>query len=120
LTPYRWRRRLLLLCAPDGNDPTLCEQRHLIDERTPASEERDLLVFELFETSGRAGERELPATTVARLREHYAVDDAFTLLLIGKDGTVKRRETAPVPPDDLFAQIDRMPMRRREMNSGEA
>jgi hypothetical protein len=34
---------------------------------------------------------------------------------VGKDTTVKRRGSAPVAMESLFEQIDRMPMRRREM-----
>ena len=37
------------------------------------------------------------------------------VLLIGKDGGVKLRSTEPVSTDELFALIDSMPMRRREM-----
>lgn len=40
-------------------------------------------------------------------------DDEF--ILIGKDGTVKRVWQNIVPMDELFATIDAMPMRQREM-----
>ena len=36
-------------------------------------------------------------------------------MLVGKDGTVKHRSGEPVEPDELYALIDEMPMRRREM-----
>ena len=37
------------------------------------------------------------------------------LVLIGKDGTVKMEQQAVLHMADLFARIDRMPMRRAEM-----
>ena len=40
---------------------------------------------------------------------------AAAALLVGKDGSVKRTAHEPLDADDLFAQIDQMPMRRREI-----
>lgn len=39
----------------------------------------------------------------------------FRVVLIGKDGGVKQVSTRPLPPDDLFNTVDKMPMRRQEM-----
>ena len=50
------------------------------------------------------------------LRERYRVPvEEFRLLLIGKDGAVKRSEADAVALEEVFAQVDSMPMRRREM-----
>ena len=40
---------------------------------------------------------------------------AFTLILIGKDGTEKMRRSSPVFLDELYQLIDGMPMRKIEM-----
>ena len=42
-------------------------------------------------------------------------DHGFAVVLVGKDGTVKEVWHAPVDPRRVFALIDAMPMRRREM-----
>lgn len=39
----------------------------------------------------------------------------FELLLIGLDGGVKFRQNEPVSHQELFSQVDQMPMRRQEM-----
>ncbi|RXK55345.1 DUF4174 domain-containing protein [Oleiharenicola lentus] len=39
----------------------------------------------------------------------------FTVTLIGKDGGEKLRRSTPLPPEELFALVDTMPMRREEM-----
>jgi hypothetical protein len=54
---------------------------------------------------------------VAVFRQYYGVKPGeATILLIGKDGGVKlRRETEILGCRELFATIDVMPMRRREM-----
>lgn len=40
---------------------------------------------------------------------------SFSVVLIGKDGGEKLRRTAVVAPEELFALVDAMPMRRAEM-----
>ncbi len=40
---------------------------------------------------------------------------AFAVTLIGKDGGEKLRRTTPLAPEELFAVVDAMPMRRAEM-----
>jgi hypothetical protein len=39
---------------------------------------------------------------------------SFAVVLIGKDGGVKRVENQPLAPADLFGTVDKMPMRRQE------
>ena len=43
--------------------------------------------------------------------------DAFAVRLVGKDGGVKRSSDAIVDPAALYALIDSMPMRQREMRA---
>ena len=42
----------------------------------------------------------------------------FALLLIGKDGQVKLRKPFPWSVRELSRAIDKMPMRRQELNAG--
>ena len=49
------------------------------------------------------------------MRNQFQVaDQAFSVVLIGKDGTQKLQQNEVLPIDKLFAVIDAMPMRRRE------
>lgn len=41
----------------------------------------------------------------------------FMVTLIGKDGGEKLRREVPLVPEELFAVVDAMPMRRAEMKS---
>ncbi len=133
LSPYRWQNRLLLVFAPSPKDGAYGEQMRLLEGESAALEDRDLLVFQLFETSGGLRETS-PDTaslntaslntaslnTAAALRERYGVaENTFTIILIGKDGGEKERHSAPVAPETLYAVIDAMPMRRREMREGD-
>ncbi len=55
-------------------------------------------------------------SSVANLRSRFGVDkDNFRVILVGKDGSVKRQEATPVQATAIFDQIDAMPMRQQEM-----
>ncbi len=108
LKAARWRQRVLLVCAPTAADAQLRRQRALLTAARSGLTERDLLVRELLLPDLSAADRQY-------LQRLGAGSAAFQVLLIGKDGGVKRRDTAPVKPETLFGTIDQMPMRRQEM-----
>jgi len=55
-------------------------------------------------------------SSAAKLRDRFGVDkENFRVILVGKDGGVKRSDTTPVKATALFGQIDTMPMRQQEM-----
>lgn len=118
LSHYQWQNRLVLLFAPTAEDGRFREQGAVFAGAPAGLKDRDLVVFRLFGNSGYEGEKSLTRDEVAALREQFEVEpNAFTLILIGKDGTVKRRAEEVVTIDDLFTQIDAMPMRQREMDA---
>ena len=105
----KWQKRLLLLCAPDPENADLRRQRQLLEPARAALAARDVLVQEVIFS-------QLPAADQRYARERLLVPaTGFVVLLIGKDGGVKRRETAPLPPAQLLSTIDAMPMRQQEM-----
>ncbi len=131
LQQYQWQYRLLLIFAPDANDVRYKQQVEAWQAQQDALLDRDMLVFHVFgageswleqpAVSSQAAPTHIPldATQRAQLRKHYSVsEDAFTLVLVGKDGGVKRRETDPAALTDVFTQVDSMPMRQREMRQG--
>ena len=118
LTQYQWKNRLVLLFAPSPEDTRYQEQKVVLEAARAGLEDRALVVFRLFVTSGYVGEKSLTQNEIASLRDRFEVaESAFVFILIGKDGMVKRRAEEVVSIVDLFDQIDAMPMRRREMNS---
>ena len=107
----RWQKRVLLLCAPTADNAALRRQRQHLAAARPDLEARELVVSEIvFNKLSAADQKYLTET----LRVSAT---GFTLLLLGKDGGPKRRETEPVTPSSLFATIDAMPMRQQEMRS---
>ena len=123
LEDYQWENRLVLLFAPSTKSPAYEQQMRLFEVADQAElADRDLLVVHLLsQGQSRADNQPVRAQDAQTLRTRFDVaSDAFAALLIGKDGTEKRRGVAPVQPHALFEQIDAMPMRRREMNDPDA
>jgi hypothetical protein len=105
----RWQKRVLLVCAPSPDDASLLRQRQLLAPARADLRARDLLVQEVLFS-------QLSTADKNYLAENLRVSTTkFTVVLIGKDGGPKRRETEPVDPASLFSTIDVMPMRQQEM-----
>jgi hypothetical protein len=105
LEKYRDKNRLLLIFAPSPQDPRYLEQRRLLEGSEMELDERDLRVLEFFEDGSQA----------AAWERFEVAPGMFIAVLIGKDGDEKERFMAPANSTELFALIDRMPMRRREL-----
>jgi hypothetical protein len=103
-------RRVLLVSAPDGQDAALRTQRDELARGREDARSRDLSVVEIVgDTVSGASDR------AAALRAAYGVSPGrFTVVLIGKDGGVKRRSAEPISMSSLNETIDAMPMGRAE------
>jgi hypothetical protein len=117
LADCRGRDRLLVIFAPSADDERLATQAAAVEATRAAFAERDLLLVVVpAEGAAHAGGEPLSAEQVRALRRELAERgvDAFELVLVGTDGGVKRRATAPVAMSALYDQIDAMPQRRAE------
>jgi hypothetical protein len=117
LEKHRWRDRLILLFASSDDDDRLLAQLKILNNEQAELIERDLKIYVIMRAGGLApaGEK-MEANAASALRQRYQVEQqAFTFLLIGKDGGVKLRRENPVTIRELFDLIDSMPMRRAEM-----
>jgi hypothetical protein len=115
---HTWKHRLFLVFAPSAEDARYVRQTRLLEGAArDGFAERDLLRGDLFE--GEAGTFDggpVAPEHAAWAWDRYGVEPGrFAAVLVGKDGTVKHHSGEPVGPEDLYALIDQMPMRRREM-----
>jgi len=123
LEAHRWEHRLLLVFAPTEAADSLAAQEDRFEGHDAGFRDRDLRLITLRgPTEGTmrsvpGGEaRPLTATAAGRLYDRFDVPaDAFRVVLVGKDGTEKRRDAEPVTARSIFDTIDAMPMRQREM-----
>ena len=121
LSDLQNRRRPLIVFAKDQDTPALKQQLNAARADARGFAERDIeLIVVVDEGASFAGPRPLSAAECAALRERFrrnrsGAADGFAALLVGKDGSVKRTSLTSIPTAELFAQIDSMPMRRREL-----
>jgi hypothetical protein len=123
LSAYRWTHRLLVVYVPEteSGQAMLRTFRASLDDRMQDVLARDLLIVPVGDLP-RPGEALRPAVDLGA-RERSDVRRRFglqsreaQLLLIGKDGGIKARQSGAVLDlERIFELIDSMPMRRAEM-----
>ena len=121
LEPYRWKNRLLLVCAPLPNDARFIALEYEISAGEAGALDRDLLVLRLFASGpSRAGERALSQSEADAIRRRFSVGPSdFAVILVGKDGGEKKRWNGFVEMREVFALIDTMPMRKKEIEKAQ-
>jgi hypothetical protein len=120
LSTYQWKSRLLFIFAPSQDDERYRGLRQEMREQEDEIIDRDLLVFHVFE-DGESwfGDSLIDKQSAAHLRDRFSVTPGqFTVVLVGKDGGEKLRQRNGFNMGEIFALIDSMPMRQREMLEG--
>ena len=105
LSSYRWTHRPIVVFANSPEDVNYTRQIKMLKSELNQLVVRDVVV--LTDTN---------PSEVSPLRELLR-PRGFTLLLIGKDGQVKLRKPFPWSVRELSRAIDKMPMRRQELNA---
>jgi hypothetical protein len=100
LTQYRWHQRPVVLFAPSATDANYLQQMAMLKNHQDALAERDIIVFS---DTSPADKGQLRAQLQPK---------GFEMVLVGKDGGMKLRETTPLSAEALLSTIDRMPMRQ--------
>lgn len=106
LAGLRGKHRVLLVFAPSNRDASFLTQRRLWEPEQAGFADRDLVTLPMFATA----RRNTPLTG-----KYHVRPEAFTVVLLGKDGNEAFRSERPVPAAELYARIDAMPMRREEI-----
>jgi hypothetical protein len=103
LDEFLWLKRPIVVFADTPNDPAFQRQMQRINADLAPLEERDVVILTDTDPAARTEVRQ-------RLRPR-----GFSLVLMDKDGEVKRRNPAPWGVRDITHAIDRFPLRRQEM-----
>lgn len=105
LSSYQWTHRPIVVFANSPEDVNYTRQIKILESGLNQLLVRDVVV--LTDTN---------PSEVSPLRELLR-PRGFALLLIGKDGQVKLRKPFPWSVRELSRAIDKMPMRRQELNA---
>jgi hypothetical protein len=103
LSDFLWLKRPIVVFADTPADPRFKRQIELLEARTQALEDRDVVV--LVDTDPKS-----PSDIREKLRPR-----GFMLVLIGKDGGVKLRKPFPWDVRELSHAIDKIPLRLQEL-----
>jgi hypothetical protein len=109
LRASRWQHRVLLIGAPTAAQADFQRQKTLLAAAGKGLAERDFRVIEVLYDQLAPADRQC---WTQQLGQPLA---GFRVVLIGKDGGVKRIETGPLAAPEIFGTVDKMPMRRQEM-----
>ncbi|HEY1500722.1 MAG TPA: DUF4174 domain-containing protein [Acidobacteriaceae bacterium] len=114
--------RPLLVFSASGDDVRLKRQVALLDAAADDMMDRFVLFAPIVPDGRRVSTPADSPYTILSPEEMKAVRErfriapgAFAILLLGEDGSVALRATAPVSVDRLNALIDKMPQRQAEM-----
>lgn len=121
LDNFRWQNRVLIVFSSAPDTPSARKLVQATQRQKDAFVDRDMMLIEVYATGfGRIGVDSLAVEDVLELRERFQVGVAdFVVVLIGKDGGTKLRGGDDTTLDEVFAHIDTMPMRRREMRKND-
>lgn len=107
LEDFAWTHRPIIVFSNSPNDINFKRQVNMLRSNIGELEERDVVV--LLDSDPK-----VESTLRKTLRPR-----GFALILIGKDGQVKLRKPFPWDVRALSRTIDKMPMRRQEMQAKE-
>jgi hypothetical protein len=116
LAPHAGKHRPVVVFAPGPEHETFERQMEAFETDQPGLEERDIVVYRVFENTEPRGPGETQSQDVAEaLRERFQPSESFTVVLVGKDTTEKLHSEDLLSVEELFDTIDAMPMRQREI-----
>lgn len=121
LSRYQWSHRLLIVDVPDTESGrrSMASFRSAVEQEAGDVRDRDLLIVPVGDLP-REGDALQPAIDLdaaqrALVRRRLGLQgQAPQLVLIGKDGGEKARQSGTFDLLGVFALIDAMPMRRSE------
>jgi hypothetical protein len=117
LSSQKWKNRVLLVFAPSADNHIYQQQMQLLQKHNNGFADRDLVLVQILATNESYANRQLiDESSAAKLRDSFGIDkENFRVILVGKDGGVKRSDATPVQATAIFEEIDAMPMRQQEM-----
>ncbi|MCW1957350.1 MAG: DUF4174 domain-containing protein [Mycobacterium sp.] len=119
LSDYLWQSRPLLVFAPTDSDPRFVDTMRRIEASRCDFADRDMVLGRIVTEGTSTLDGQAVGTTQAqRLQSEFGIDaNGFSVVLIGKDGGEKWRVNTVPNLATIYAVIDGMPMRGREMSA---
>ncbi len=116
---FKWKNRIVLLKDSHFNSVKLQEQLKALQSNLEKLHDRDILIFVLTDEAVFDTLKSKTKLQPLLIIEEFGLKDFQGLILIGKDGGLKLKESFVVSPSTICNLIDSMPMRRAELKSSE-
>lgn len=116
LQKHLWQNRQVIAFSPTQGNYLYAELTRSINSSRFDTEDRNLIFWHVINDKPHViiNRKSTPLTPVEVQKTFSADPSTFTLLLIGYDGEVKKRQySADLQP--MFDAIDQMPIRQMEM-----
>jgi len=117
IAAHKWEKRVLIFSASAPTNVGYKRQEQLMEKGKRGMKERDLIIYKLYDDHWLGPNNDLLTEEQATaIRKAYDIPSGqFMVVLIGKDGMIKMRKDDIVSTREVFALVDSMPMRKREM-----
>jgi hypothetical protein len=120
LKTHQWNNRIILVFSADGESPHFEKQIADLKQASDGCAERKLVMYQIVPSEIHVNyfnnnESKKWNATSDLYKEFMEKDDAFKVVLIGLDGSVKEERDEPIASKELFKIIDGMSMRQEEM-----
>jgi len=118
LDSYRWKNRLVLLFTEEVSNEMLNVLTLDLHKDKEGLLNQEIRVFKISKSQkiNDLLSNETMWMDENLRKELYVPENGFYVMLMGKDGAVKFKDSNPIAREKLFAIIDAMPMRQAEMN----
>lgn len=114
---HLWKDRVLIIESENTRNTLYQQQIEVLKNDAKGLKERKLVVYWYFNDGYTRGFSN-PINRYETRKNQIAKTD-FSITLIGLDGGKKLRQNSMLAKEKLFAIIDGMPMRRRELKKNE-
>ncbi|WP_342593895.1 DUF4174 domain-containing protein [Salinicola lusitanus] len=110
----KWNFRPLIVVTPDAGQPAYRHLRQQLDRTQEQFDDRDMVLYTVEGDSGTRHGRPMTAYETRALLDAVGVSptQGVTTILVGKDGGKKVQLQGEVDLQEIYATIDRMPMRQ--------
>ncbi len=116
LSKHQWENRLVIVLTEDANNSIFKNQLAEFKKDLDGLNERKLVIYQATPSAYKTGLKGNKWEKSVQLYNKYKkTDAAFEVVLLGLDGGVKLQQSKLLSNKKLFATIDVMPMRRREI-----
>lgn len=112
---HQWENRVLLIYTSEKNSEKLNKQLSILSKDKEGLAERKLIIYSFTENAYRKNFEKNWKESNSLFKKFVNKKDDFTVWLIGLDGGIKLKQNTILAKIQLFALIDGMPMRKREI-----